>query len=108
MFAMNQAGDATNISQAVREIKRVAADSLEESTSYNNDIYPALWHTDNDNVAAWQQASGRWGRWRGAGNHLRERQTHKYVHTHTHTLATLPEKQWALKTKSALVSPTGN
>lgn len=59
MFAVNQAGDATNISRAVREIKRVAADSLEESTSYNNDIYPALWHTDNDNVAAWQQASGR-------------------------------------------------
>lgn len=56
---MKQAGDATNISRAVREIKRVAADSLEESTSYNNDIYPALWHTDNDNVAAWQQASGR-------------------------------------------------
>lgn len=38
---MNRADDATNISQAVREIKRVAADSLEESTSYNNDIYPA-------------------------------------------------------------------
>ncbi|KAF3688766.1 hypothetical protein EXN66_Car004438 [Channa argus] len=62
MFAMNPADDATNISRAVREIKRVAADSLEESTSYNNDIYPALWHTDNDNVAAWQQASGRQGK----------------------------------------------
>lgn len=41
MFAVDQATDATNISQAVREIKRVAADSLEESTSCNNDIYPA-------------------------------------------------------------------
>ena len=41
MFAMNRADDATNISQAVREIKRVAADSPEESISYNNDIYPA-------------------------------------------------------------------
>lgn len=59
MFAMNRAGEATNISQAVKEINRVAADSLEEYSSYNNDIYPALWHTDNDNVGAWQQASGR-------------------------------------------------
>lgn len=89
MFAMNRAGDATNISRAVREINRVAVDSLEESTSYNNDIYPALWHTDNDNVAAWQQASGRWGRWCGAGNHLWERQhghTHKYTHTGRQTV----------------------
>lgn len=36
-----QATDATNISQAVREIKRVAADSREGSASYNNGIYPA-------------------------------------------------------------------
>lgn len=93
MFAMNRAGDATNISRAVREIKRVAADSLEESTSYNNDIYPALWLTDNDNVAAWQQANGRWGWWCGAGNHLWKRQ-HRHMHTHkyAHTLATLAEK----------------
>lgn len=41
MFAVNRGGDATNISQAVREINRVAADPLEESTSCNNDIYPA-------------------------------------------------------------------
>lgn len=26
----------------------------------------------------------------------------------THTMAILPEKQWALRTKSALLSPTGN
>lgn len=41
MFAMDQADDATNVSQAVREIKRVAVDSLEEPESCNNDIYPA-------------------------------------------------------------------
>ncbi len=29
--------------------------------------------------------------------------THTQIHTHT-----LAEKQWALRTKSALVSPTGN
>ena len=103
MFAMNRAGDATNISRAVREIKREAADSLEESTSYNNDIYRALWHTDNDNVAAWQPASGRWGRECGAGNHLWARQ-----HGPTHTPVTLAVKHWGLRIKSALVSPTGN
>lgn len=60
MFAVNWGGDATNISRAVREINRVAADPPEESTRCNNDIYPAaLWHTDNDNVAAWRRASGR-------------------------------------------------
>lgn len=60
MFAVNWAGDATNNSQTVGEINRVAADPPEESTSRNNDIYPAaLWHTDNDNVAAWRRASGR-------------------------------------------------
>ena len=41
MFAMNRVGDATNISRAVREIKRRAADSLEELTGYNNDIQPS-------------------------------------------------------------------
>lgn len=36
---------------------------------------------------------------------------HTQAHTHIHTqtqLATLTEKQQALRTKSALVSPTGN
>lgn len=39
---------------------------------------------------------------------ISEKDRHTNMCTHTHTLATLPEKQWALKTKSALVSPTGN
>lgn len=31
--------------------------------------------------------------------------THTHTHKYAHTLATLAEKQWALRTKSALVSP---
>lgn len=34
--------------------------------------------------------------------------TDTHIHRNMHTLATLAEKQWALRTKSALVSPTGN
>lgn len=30
------------------------------------------------------------------------------IHKNMHTLATLAGKQWGLRTKSALVSPTGN
>ena len=66
---MNWLCDATNTSQAVREIKRLAADSLEEFSGCNNDIYPPLWYTDNDNVSAWQPARGGKGEV-GGSNHL--------------------------------------
>lgn len=82
MFAVDQATDATNISQAVREIKRVAADSLEKSTSCNNDIYPASGTLIMTMSLFGSRPVG--GEGDGVGLAIISEKDSKHRHTHTH------------------------
>lgn len=104
-----RATDATNISQAVREIKRVAADSREGSTSYNNDIYPASGTLIMTMFLLGSRPVG------GEGDGVQltinsekdgtDNDTHT-PHAHSNT-GHLKQKLGALRIKSALESPNG-